>query len=224
MISTGSALALLAAYLIGSVPTAVWLGRLFYGIDVREHGSGNAGATNTFRVLGKKAGIPVLLIDILKGFGSVSLVGLAGDYKPMTNDFVEMQIALGVAAVLGHIFPVYAGFRGGKGIATLFGVIMAIHPLACLSAAGVFLVVFLTTNYVSLGSITAGISFPFIITFFFSDSALPAMVLFAAMVAVLILITHQKNIERLLRRQESKIRLVKKKKETDQLRLSDKTH
>lgn len=204
-------MALLAAYLIGSIPTAVWLGKFFYGVDVREHGSGNAGATNTFRVLGKKAGIPVLLIDILKGFGAVSLVMLAGDYKVQTNDFVEMQIALGVAAVLGHIFPVYVGFRGGKGIATLFGVILAVHPMACLAASSVFLLVFLTTNYVSLGSISAGIAFPFIITLFFRDSALPSMVLFSALVAVLILITHQKNIERLLKKQESKIRLLKKK-------------
>jgi glycerol-3-phosphate acyltransferase PlsY len=210
LISTGSAFALIAAYLLGAIPSAVWIGKLFYGIDVREHGSGNAGATNTFRTLGKKAGIPVLLIDILKGFAAVNLVWFAGDYRPNTNDFIEMELALGVAAVVGHIFPVYVGFRGGKGISTLFGVIMAVHPAACLAAAGVFLLVFLATNYVSLGSMSAGVSLPFIIAFFFPQTAFPPMMLFSVMVAVLVVITHQKNIERLIRRQESKIRLVKK--------------
>lgn len=210
MITNSSAFSLLAAYLIGAIPSAVWIGKLIYGIDVREHGSGNAGATNTFRVLGKRAGIPVLLIDILKGFGAVSLVWIAGDYKPQTNDFVEMQLALGVAAVLGHIFPVYVGFRGGKGIATLFGVIMAVHPMACLVAAAVFALVFLATKYVSLGSMSAAVAFPFIVILFFPASAFPAMVAFSIMVAVLVLITHQKNIERLLKKQESKIRLVKR--------------
>jgi len=203
-------LALIGAYLLGAVPSAVWIGKLFYGTDVREHGSGNAGATNTFRVLGKKAGIPVLLLDILKGFGAVSLVWIAGDYRPHTNDFIEMQLALGVAAVLGHVFPVYAGFRGGKGIATLFGVIMALHPQACLLATLVFLAVFLTTHYVSLGSMCAALAFPFIVALGFPGKAFPPMVIFSVMVTVLVLITHQKNIERLLKKQESKIRLVKR--------------
>src|SRR3954471_9295792 len=117
MISIYSISAVILAYLFGSIPTAVWLGQAFYGIDVREYGSGNAGATNTFRVLGKKAGIPVLIIDILKGFAAVSIAGYSA-YTPHTASYVNYQLVLGVAALIGHIFPIFAAFRGGKGIAT----------------------------------------------------------------------------------------------------------
>jgi glycerol-3-phosphate acyltransferase PlsY len=212
--TTTTLLALIIAYLLGSIPSAVWIGKGFYGIDIREHGSGNSGATNTFRVLGKKAGIPVLLLDIFKGWASVIMVAFVTEAPPHSQDFVNIQIVLGVTAVVGHIFPLFAGFRGGKGIATLFGVILAVHPYACLLAAAVFLVVFLATNYVSLGSISAGIAFPFIVIFIYGRLIPPSMVVFSCLVAILILITHQKNIERLLRREESKISLSKKKKET----------
>lgn len=205
-------ISLLAAYLMGSIPTAVWLGKYLYGVDVRERGSGNAGATNTFRVLGKRAGIPVLIIDVLKGFGAVSLAHVALDQSSKSEPFINLQIALGVSAVLGHIFPVLASFRGGKGIATLLGVLTAIHPFATLCAVGVFLAVFLLTNYVSLSSMSAACAFPFIVAFLFGKSAYPPLVFFSVLVAVLVLITHQKNIERLLKRQESKIKLVSRKR------------
>jgi glycerol-3-phosphate acyltransferase PlsY len=213
--TTNAILALLVAYLLGSIPSAVWIGKWFYGVDVREHGSGNSGATNTFRVLGKKAGIPVLLCDVFKGWAAVMMAVFATEAPHHSQDFVNIQIALGVAAVIGHIFPLFAAFRGGKGIATLFGVILAVHPYACLAAAGVFLIIFLATNYVSLGSICAGVAFPFIVIFFFGHDIVPSMVVFSCLVAILILITHQKNIERLLRREESKIFLVKKKAEEE---------
>jgi acyl phosphate:glycerol-3-phosphate acyltransferase len=213
--TTAAILALILAYLLGSIPTAVWIGKAFYGIDVREFGSGNAGATNTFRVLGKKAGIPVLLIDMLKGWLAVSMAWLAADAPVNTQPFVNLEIVLGVTAVIGHIFPVFAGFRGGKGIATLFGVVLAVHPGACLMASGVFMLVFLAFNYVSLGSITAGVSFPLFIITVFGGEVVPSMVIFSVMVAILILITHQKNIERLLRRQESKIRLIKRNEKSE---------
>lgn len=214
---------LLIAYLAGSFPAAVLIGKVFYGVDVREHGSGNAGATNTFRVLGKKAGIPVLLLDLTKGWLAVMMAGFVTAAPHHSQDYVNIQLALGIAAVIGHIFPVFAGFRGGKGIATLFGVTLAVHPLACLTAAGVFLLVFLASNYVSLGSISAGVSFPFIVIFAFGKEVVPSMVVFSIMVAILILITHQKNIERLVRREESKIRLVKRKvrdEESDEEKMS----
>ena len=111
------ALLILGSYLLGSIPTAVWIGKAFYGIDVREFGSGNAGATNTFRVLGKKAGFPVLIIDVLKGSAAVALAFLS-PIAFENPDFVDLQLGLGVAVLLGHIFPVFAGFRGGKGVAT----------------------------------------------------------------------------------------------------------
>lgn len=200
---------LVIAYLLGSIPSAVWIGKFFYGTDVREYGSGNAGATNTFRVLGKRAGIPVLLIDIFKGWLSVNMAYLT-DYRPGSEQFVNFQLVLGIAALLGHIFPIYVGFRGGKGIATLLGIILAVHPLAALISIAVFIVVLLVSRYVSLGSMVAAISFPVIIIVFFK-SPIPSLVIFSLVIAVLVLITHQKNIERLIRREESKTRLIKKK-------------
>ncbi len=119
---------LIFAYLIGSIPTSVWIGKSFFNTDVREHGSRNAGSTNAIRVLGWKAGLTVLIIDIFKGWLAVNLIHLTNYYIPETGDFIEFQLLLGIAAILGHIFPVYVGFRGGKGVATLFGLVLAINP------------------------------------------------------------------------------------------------
>jgi len=202
-------ISLIIAYLIGSIPSAVWIGKIFYGIDVREYGSGNAGATNTFRVLGKKAGVPVLFIDILKGFAAVQLPYLT-ELVPGSVQFVNLQLVLGVAALFGHIFPLFAAFKGGKGIATLLGIILAVHPYAALVSIGVFLVVFLVSKYVSLGSITAALTFPIIVIVVFK-TRIPSLVIFSMVIAVLVLITHQKNIERLIKREESKSPLIKRK-------------
>src|SRR5690554_7611915 len=147
--------AVLLAYCFGSIPTAVWLGQSFYGVDVREYGSGNAGATNTFRVLGKKAGIAVMLIDILKGWTATNLayfIGISVTGPESSIQFINYQLILGVIAVLGHLFPVFAGFRGGKGVATLFGMVLAIHFEASMVCVAVFVVVLLLFNYVSLSS------------------------------------------------------------------------
>ena len=157
MINLTNVFALLAAYILGSIPSAVWIGRVFYGIDVREYGSGNAGATNTFRVLGKKAGIPVMIIDILKGYAAVQLATIIGSYLPGTQQFVNFKLTLGVAALLGHIFPVLAGFRGGKGIATLLGIVSGVHPPAALICAGIFVITLLASNYVSLSSMISSV-------------------------------------------------------------------
>jgi glycerol-3-phosphate acyltransferase PlsY len=203
MVTLPIIISLFLAYLMGSIPTAVWVGKFFYGIDVREYGSGNAGATNTFRVLGKKAGIPVLLVDSLKGFGAVSLIHFFAE-EPITNDaYVNYQLALGITAVIGHIFPIFAGFRGGKGIATLLGIMLAIHTEGALLAMLIFILVFATTKFVSLGSMIAALSFPFIIVLVF-QSTVPSLIVFSMFIAILVLITHQKNIERLMRREESK--------------------
>ena len=119
----------IAAYLMGSVPTAVWLGKYFYGKDVRNFGSGNAGATNTFRVLGKKAGIFVLFFDVLKGFLATYLaVVLLEQDHIVKDDLIYYEIAYGILAVIGHIFPIYANFKGGKGVATIRGLVRALHP------------------------------------------------------------------------------------------------
>ncbi|WP_069658227.1 glycerol-3-phosphate 1-O-acyltransferase PlsY [Arcticibacter eurypsychrophilus] len=213
MISIFSITAVLVAYLFGSIPSAVWIGQAFYGIDVREYGSGNAGATNTLRVLGTKAGITVMTLDILKGYTATNLayfIGLSITGPQDSIQFVNYQLALGITAVMGHLFPVFAGFRGGKGIATLFGMVLAVHFDAALFCVGVFILVLMVSKYVSLSSILAGFAFPLSIIFVF-HSPLRAVVLYGMCICVLILITHQKNIERLLKGKESKINMFKKK-------------
>ena len=210
MITPLNILGLIIAYLLGSIPTAVWIGRIFYGKDVREFGSGNAGATNTFRVLGKSAGIPVLVLDVLKGSASVLLTGLITDIPHNTDAFINLQLAFGISAFLGHLFPVFAEFRGGKGVATMLGIVLALNFPSALLAILVFLVVFIISGYVSLGSICAALSFPiFVLAILKTDY--PTMVIFSLMVSVLMLITHQKNIERLLKKEESKMFTLKKK-------------
>src|SRR5690606_7238319 len=206
--------AVVFAYLFGSIPTAVWIGQAFYGVDVREYGSGNAGATNTFRVLGTKAGVIVMLIDILKGFTATHLAYFIGTSVTGPQDaaqFVNYKLALGVIAVVVHLIPVFAGFRGGKGVATLFGMVLAIHLPAALLCCVVFVVVLLTTNYVSLSSIAAGFTFPFSIVFLF-HTPVKSILLYGICICTLILVTHQKNIERLLKGKESKVYLFGKKK------------
>ncbi|MCC7302885.1 MAG: glycerol-3-phosphate 1-O-acyltransferase PlsY [Bacteroidia bacterium] len=209
MLTLSNFLTILLAYFIGSIPTAVWIGRYFYKVDVREHGSGNSGATNTFRVLGKRAGLPVLIIDVLKGWGSVNLAYLVSE-SPGNERFLELQMVLGIAALLGHIFPVLAAFRGGKGIATLLGVTLALHPQAALVCIGVFALVFLLTNYVSLSSMVSALSFPVSLMFFF-PTGVPSFVAFSLFLVAIVLLTHQKNIERLINREESKIHLLRKR-------------
>lgn len=213
MISIYSISALIIAYLFGSIPTAVWIGQAFYGVDVREYGSGNAGATNTFRVLGKKAGVAVMILDILKGYTATNLaylIGLSVTGPQNSIQFVNYQLALGITAVMGHLFPIFAGFRGGKGIATLFGMILAVHSGAALVCVITFLIVLFISKYVSLSSIVSGFSFPLSIIFIF-QSPIRSVVLYGMCICVLILVTHQKNIERLLKGKESRVNFFKKK-------------
>ncbi|MBS1776319.1 MAG: glycerol-3-phosphate 1-O-acyltransferase PlsY [Bacteroidetes bacterium] len=204
------AIFIVLAYLIGSIPTAVWVSKRLYGIDIREHGSGNSGATNTFRILGSKAGSAVMLIDMLKGFIAVKL-SLLSSYPWYSEQITNLQIVLGLAAVVGHIFPIWADFRGGKGIATLFGMILAIQPLVAVSLVGVFLSMLFLTRYVSLSSISASIAFPLLIVFIFNEPELSYR-LFAIATACLVVLTHYKNISRLLHGNESKVPLFKRRK------------
>ncbi|HIK62706.1 MAG TPA: glycerol-3-phosphate 1-O-acyltransferase [Flavobacteriales bacterium] len=200
----------LLAYLTGAFPSAVWVGKTFYNTDVREYGSGNAGATNTFRVLGKGAGIPVFLMDVLKGWLSVNYVYFISNTDALSPElFFENQLAFGIAAVIGHLFPIYTGFRGGKGIATMLGLLIGLQPLAALSSFIVFVVVFLISKYVSLGSVIASFAFP-IFVILVLGSTNDSLNLFAIFVPILSLITHQKNIERLVRGEETKIKFGKK--------------
>jgi glycerol-3-phosphate acyltransferase PlsY len=204
-------LMVIGAYLLGSIPSAVWIGKTFYGVDVREHGSKNAGSTNTIRVLGLKPGLVVFVMDMLKGFIAVNLVHLSSFLVPRTVDFVNLQLLLGVAAVVGHIFPVFAQFRGGKGVATLFGLVMAINPLPTLVCFGIFILTLVITKYVSLSSMVAGFTFPILVMFVFKTS-IPSLIIFSMTVSILLLLTHQKNIERLVRRQENKATFLKRRR------------
>lgn len=201
-------LCVIGAYLIGSIPSSLWLGKLFCGIDVRDYGSGNAGATNTFRVLGKWIGFPVLFIDVIKGYLPVFLVTVVSTFDAGSVEMVNHQLIAGIAAVLGHVFPVYAGFRGGKGIATLLGVLLAVHLQASLVSLGIFTVMFLLTGYVSLGSLSAAFLFPVVMVLIFKEQT-PSLVYFSLSIAVIVLLTHQKNIERLLRREENKMHVLR---------------
>ena len=212
MLNTEHILFLILAYFTGSFPSAVWVGRTFYNKDVREYGSGNAGATNTFRVLGKGAGIPVLLMDIFKGWLSVNYILIVSNSSQLSSTtFFEFQLAFGVAAVIGHLFPIYTGFRGGKGIATLLGLLIGLNWIAAIVAIVVFVIVFLISKYVSLGSVVASLAFPFVVFVILDEKDVnTSLELFSVFVPILTLITHQKNIERLIRGEENKVKFDKK--------------
>jgi len=195
---------LVLAYLLGSIPTAVWVGKAFHGIDVREHGSGNAGATNVIRVLGWKTGVPVLVIDMAKGC-LAALLPLIMHLSPAgSSSLINLQIFNVLAAVAGHMFPVFAGFRGGKGVATAAGAIAAIHPPVTLVCLGIFILVFIITGIVSVSSMTAGIVFPVMLFTFFETPSL-LFKIFSVFIAVALLITHRENIKRLLKGEEKKL-------------------
>jgi glycerol-3-phosphate acyltransferase PlsY len=203
------ALFIVVSYLIGSMASAVWVGKGFYGIDIREYGSGNAGATNTFRVLGKRAGILVLFLDILKGFTAASLVKLLGHLDPESNTYVNLQLLFGMSAVLGHIFPVFENFKGGKGIATLLGMVVAIHYQLALASLGIFLLILYTTRYVSLSSILAAVAFPLFSVFVFHQTE-RLFIAFGIITAFLVVLTHQKNIRKLVNGTENKAKIFRR--------------
>jgi len=206
-------LLLFCAYLIGSIPTAVWVSKGVFGMDIREYGSGNAGATNTFRVLGSKAGTFVMLVDMIKGVLAVRLSYLLAYYHNPDHltQLVNFQIGLGLAAVVGHIFPIWANFRGGKGIATLFGLVLAIQPLVAICCVGIFLLILSLTRYVSLTSIIASLAFPVLILYIFNEPEVFYRI-FAIAVALMVVLTHQKNITRLLSGNENKVPLFKNRR------------
>jgi acyl phosphate:glycerol-3-phosphate acyltransferase len=211
----GTVLAVVLAYLLGSIPTAVWIGKRFHNIDVREHGSGNAGATNTIRVLGWPTGIPVLLIDISKGWLAAMLPLFFHLADPGSALLTNLQLMTGIVAIIGHIFPLFAGFRGGKGVATVFGVFLALQPLLTLCSMGVFLTVLFSTGIVSVSSMSAGISFPLLLFLVFNTPSV-LFKIFSMLVCIALLVTHRKNIGRLWRGEETKLlKFGKKNKPKD---------
>ena len=203
------------AYLIGSIPTSVWVSKSIFNFDIRDYGSGNAGATNSFRILGPKWGSFVMLIDVLKGVIATSLYILIPYY--LTNELARtnFMIILGLAAVVGHIFPIWAQFRGGKGVATILGMALAIQPAVALLCLVVFAFTLLTTRFVSLSSMLAGVAFMVLILFIFDEKE-TLYRLFAIIVAFMVIVTHQKNITRLLNGTENKVPLFRKKNKVNQ--------
>ncbi|MCK9481208.1 MAG: glycerol-3-phosphate 1-O-acyltransferase PlsY [Bacteroidia bacterium] len=191
------------SYVLGSIPSSVWIGEALFEKDVREYGSGNAGATNTFRVLGTKAGTFVLMMDISKGLIAASLPWLLNFVDIYSVRFVNLQLLFGLLAVLGHVFPLFANFKGGKGIATLLGMVIGIHYVPALICIALFIVILFATKYVSLSSILATISFPLMLIFIFKPDE-PLFVAFGISAAIMVVLTHQKNIKRLVAGNESK--------------------
>lgn len=208
---------LLLAYVLGSIPSAVWIGKKYYGIDIREHGSKNAGTTNMLRVLGKRAAIPVFVLDFFKGFAAVSLFSiLRYDADVNAAWLINLKILGVFAAVLGHIFPIFANFKGGKGVATLVGAVTGIYPQIVLLCFAAWMLVFLFTNYVSLASMTAGCCFPALVIVYSStewsrnNEVSFTFILFSFAVAILLLWSHRKNIQRLKDGTESKVYIWRK--------------
>lgn len=214
---------LIIAYVLGSIPSAVWIGKRYYGIDIREHGSKNAGTTNMLRVLGKRAAIPVFVLDFFKGFAAVSLMSLMRYDPEITSAWLINLKILGVfVAVLGHIFPIFADFKGGKGVATLVGAITGIYPQIILLCFAVWALVFMFSNYVSLASMTAGCCFPLFVIIYSSSEWSRShdvsftFILFSFVVAGLLIWSHRKNIERLKAGTESKIYIWSKPPQKDE--------
>ena len=205
------------AYLLGSIPSAVWIGKRYYGVDVREYGSKNAGTTNVLRVLGTRAAIPVFAIDFLKGFLAVSIFSLLkyDTAIPSQAWIVNFKILAVFVVVLGHIFPIFANFRGGKGVATVLGAVTGIQPNIALLCFAVWFLVLAVWHYVSLASIVAGCSFPIFVSIFSGsiyarhgiDHTSISFLVFSFAVAIALIWTHRKNVGRLLEGTESKVNI-----------------
>ncbi len=204
---------ILIAYLIGSFPTAIIAGKMLKQIDIRDYGSGNAGATNVVRVLGWKAGLIVLVIDMFKGF--VPVFWIAGMIHQNPDSLIYFQILAAISAIAGHIWTIFAGFKGGKGVGTSAGVFMGLAPIPLLIALAFFILIVATTRYVSLGSIMAALAFLTVISIqkFFTTFPVPDVLYYLSVVVVVLLwYAHRENIKRLIHHNENKISFSSSKK------------
>jgi glycerol-3-phosphate acyltransferase PlsY len=204
---------IVAAYLLGSIPSSVWYGIGYFGIDVRKHGSGNAGATNTFRVLGKRAGTVVMLIDVLKGWTATCLASMLFYMNTIgETELLMYKIIFGIIAIIGHIFPVFVNFKGGKGIATLLGMVLAIHPELASVCITIFILTLVASQYVSLSSILSTLAFPVLSWVGVFGHPEPLLIVFGFTMFVLVVFTHQKNIVRLWNGNENRVNIFAKQK------------
>lgn len=211
-------LLLVLAYLLGSIPSAVWISRRYFGVDIRQLGSKNAGATNMLRVFGMRAALPVFAIDSLKGFVAVTAMGVLRLYPEVTGSWIiSLKIFAVIFVVIGHIFPIFASFKGGKGVSTLVGAITGIVPQLALLCFAVWVAIFVFTHYVSLASMVAGISFPIFVSLFSAMHYYQygqmswLFIVFSVVVAVLLVWTHRANISRLRSGTEPKTYMWEKK-------------
>lgn len=206
----------IGAYLLGSIPTSVWYGIGYFGVDVREHGSGNAGASNTFRILGKRAGTIVMLIDVLKGWTATCLALLLYYFNVIgQEELLTYKIIFGIVAIVGHIFPIFVKFKGGKGIATLLGMVLAVHGELALVCITIFIFTLLTSHVVSLSSMLATLAFPVVSLLGFFGPPEPLLVVFGFVMFILVVLTHQKNIARMLKGNENRVNLFGAKKQEE---------
>ena len=203
---------LAVSYLIGSMTPSIWIGRIFYNVDVRTKGSKNAGTTNTIRVLGPKAGIIVFIIDVLKGCLALYLSNLFVVAFLDDTPLEIFNIISAACVVLGHVFPIYEGFKGGKGVATMLGVLIYLYSEIFWILLLIFIIVFIIWRYISLGSISAAIAFPityYIYAVYYAKDIDPILFIFAVVVAIFIVITHRANIKRLVKGEEKKFKFKK---------------
>lgn len=211
------AIVIVLSYIVGSIPTSIIASKLTRGMDIRQHGSGNAGGTNVLRVLGWKIGLGVILFDLLKGVIATIVVArlfwdpsLPFENRTPFEDFTVVQIICGMAAILGHVWTLFAGFKGGKGVATGAGMLLALAPIEFAVAIGIFTVVFTSSRYVSLGSLAGAVAFP--LTMFFRENVFNVdiqsyhtLIFFAIGTSLLLIYTHRENIKRLIRGTENKL-------------------
>ncbi|MGD0726936.1 MAG: glycerol-3-phosphate 1-O-acyltransferase PlsY [Spirochaetia bacterium] len=201
----GVVLIVLGSYLLGSLPTSIIVGRVFFGKDPRDLGSGNAGGTNAFRVFGWKGGVPTVLVDVAKGLAATLLISRIPVPGAIPHEL--MQIAAGCAAIVGHVWTVFAGFRGGKGVATAAGMLVGLYPVALLVCIGLFGITLITFGIVSVASLCAALLFPLVLLVLDAAGVAhvsPLLFWFSLPVVLLIFYTHRANIGRLLRGQENR--------------------
>ncbi|MDR2835502.1 MAG: glycerol-3-phosphate 1-O-acyltransferase PlsY [Bacteroidales bacterium] len=200
------------SYLLGSFSSAYWYGKWFFNLDVRNEGSGNAGTTNVLRTFGIVPAIFVFLTDVAKSFISVTLIIFIPNIVYNSEMYFLIKILFGSCAIIGHLFPLYSHFKGGKGVASMLGMILAISPLSASVALSIFIIILLTTKIVSISSISAAVFFPIIIMLNNSEKSL-ILTIFSFAACILIIVTHRKNIKKLIHKEEKKISFSKKRKE-----------